>query len=130
MLGCRDPGGEWYLFFTSGLWSGCRIRSVRTHYFVKPEEADLARRIENKLMALPLSSGLLFVGVSIMPGTAEEVPVYRVWVGCHRDFDEALMDPLVRVTLREEIESGIRLTVEAHRGLSRSPVAKLVDAAQ
>ena len=90
---------------------------MKTLFFVKPEEGDLARHMEAKLLKLPLSSGVLFVGVSVDPG---ERPIYRVWVGCSRNLDEALMDSLVRVTLREEIDSGAIIAVEAHRGLSRN----------
>ena len=97
---------------------------MKTSYFVTPEEGDLARKMEAKLLRLPLSSGLLFVGVSVVPRTDSDPSTYQVWVGCHRDFDEQLMDPLVRVTLREEIESGTQLNVVAHRGLLRRSFSK------
>ena len=94
---------------------------MRNIYLVKQEQADLARRIEAKLLELPLSSGILFVGVSVTPATdVREYPVYQVCVGCHRDFDEGWIDPVVRVTLRQEITDGAHVQVEAHRGISRS----------
>lgn len=97
---------------------------MRNVLLVKPEDADLARRMESKLIALPMSSGILFAGVSVRP--ASDAPIYCVWIGCHRDFDEKLMDPLVRGTLAGEIQDGAHIVIEAHRGLSRSPI-KIVD---
>lgn len=95
---------------------------MKTIFLVQEEEADLARKMESKLMSLPLSSGVLFVGVSVIPRTPKGPEVYRVWIGCHRDFDEGLMEQIVRVTLKEEISLGATVRVEAHRGLSRAPL--------
>lgn len=83
--------------------------------------------MESKILALPLSSGILFVGITIAPSSPESPSIYNVWIGCHRDFDELLMDSVVRMVLREELQGGVRLVVQAHRGISRSPVAKVVD---
>ncbi len=100
---------------------------MRTVFLVKQEEVDLARAMESKLIELPLSSGVLFAGVSVEPVTKDRTfPIYHIWVGCHRDFAEGLMDPLVRSVLREDIERGAVVRVEAHRGLSRPPL-KIVD---
>lgn len=89
---------------------------MKTIFLISQKESDIARAMEEKLLALPSSSGILFVGVSISL-TADQ-PTYRVWVGCHRDYEEALMDPLVRVTLREF--EGVRVQVHAHRGCVRN----------
>jgi hypothetical protein len=86
---------------------------------VTEEEADLARSMEKRLLALPESSGVLFAGVSIRPATDYMPSHYSVWVGCHRDFSEGIVEPLVRATLSEEIRRGVAITVEAHRGISR-----------
>jgi hypothetical protein len=93
---------------------------MKNVFLVKQEEADLARKMEAKILGLPASTGVLFVGVSVTPAD-ERVPnpVYHVWVGCHRDFDAGLVDPLIRVTLRNEILAGAVITIEAHRGISR-----------
>ncbi len=93
---------------------------MKNLYLVKQEEADLAREMERKLLALPRSSGVLFVGVSVRPETPRSKPIYDIFVGCDRNLDEKLMDPLVRVTLREELESGLELVVSARRGVSRN----------
>lgn len=99
---------------------------MRPVFFVKDGEADLARQIESRLLDLSLDSGVLFAGVSVSPEeynirTGERVPpVYRVWIGCHRNFDPRLMDSVVRHVLREEIAGGLKVEVEAHCGLGRS----------
>lgn len=89
--------------------------------FVKSEEADLAREMEDKLLALPRSSGILFVGISIEPLLHGGSPKYRVWIGCDRSFEEDTMVKLVEVTLREEITAGTKVFVAAHRGKLREP---------
>ncbi len=99
---------------------------MRPVFFVKEEEADLARQIESRLLALPIDSGVLFAGVSVAPeeyniSTGERLPaVYRVWIGCHRSFDPRLMDAVVKHVLREEIAGGLRVEVQAYCGLGRS----------
>lgn len=88
-------------------------------YVVKDEEAALARKIETKLMALSPESGILFVGVSVTPETPSSKAVFRVWIGCNRDFDERTYPPLVEVALRDEIKKGLLVETVAHRGIAR-----------
>lgn len=99
---------------------------MKTIFLVQPGEAELARTMERKLLALPRGSGVLFVGVSVDPARPEEeIPAtYRIWIGCDRMFEESLMGPLVQVTLREEIARGVQISVEAHRGLDRQAYLK------
>ncbi len=98
---------------------------MKSVYLVKQEEADLARAMERKLLALPRSSGVLFVGVSVRPRTSQSSPVYDIFIGCDRDLDEKLMDPLVRVTLRDALEEGIQVVISARRGVGRDDVDML-----
>ena len=91
---------------------------MKTIFMVSREETDLARRVEARLLDLPSSSGILFVGVSVAPATSSSPTVYHIWVGCRRDYEEALMDPLVRVTLRDELV-GVSVVVHTHRGCTR-----------
>jgi hypothetical protein len=91
---------------------------MKTIFLVSGKEADLARVIEARLLALPPSSGILFVGVSVEPATAESVAIFDIWVGCCRDYEEALMNPLIMITLRDELE-GRCVRVHAHRGCVR-----------
>lgn len=100
---------------------------MRNIFLATEKEVDVARQLENKIMALPISSGISFVGVSVHPSSGPERIVYRAWVGCQRNFDETLMDVLIKHTLRDELESGICLVVEAHRGVSKNPTTKVVD---
>jgi hypothetical protein len=91
---------------------------MKTIFLVSEKEADLARTMEARLLALPPSSGVLFVGVSVDPATDIFPATYHIWVGCHRDYEEALMEPLVRVTLRDEL-AGVRALVHSRRGCVR-----------
>ncbi len=102
------------------------IGPMRPVFFVKEEEADFARHLEKRLLELPLSSGILFVGVSVEPTTSpvDKAPTYCFWIGCHRDFEEQLMVDLVRHVFDEEIKHGLRVQVEAHRGIGRSFLEK------
>lgn len=100
---------------------------MKTVFLVTEEEADTARRMESKLLKLPLSSGVLFAGVSVVPARPGEQPIYRIWIGCHRSLEEKLIESVVRHTLRDEIQCGIILKVEAHRGISRAPLQEVVD---
>jgi hypothetical protein len=103
--------------------------------YVKDEEAGLARRMEEKLLALPKDAGVLFAGVSVEVTIAEN-PVYmnpgdqrpemlpgprsvsyHIWLGLDRSHDERLAGPLVQVVLREEVAAGAHLVVDAHRGV-------------
>lgn len=88
--------------------------------FVKPEEAALARQIEEKLSAVRADAGILFIGVSVRPTVAGEAPLYFVWIGCARSTSEELMHHLVATTCAKEIEAGVEIKVEAHRGVIRS----------
>lgn len=106
----------------------CYGASMKPVFYVKKEEADLARTIENKLLALPLGSGILFVGVSVDPTEVSinlkvapnKPPLYKIWVGCHRDYEELTIRALVHMILKDEIDKGLHILVEAHRGLGRS----------
>lgn len=100
------------------------IQSMRPIFYVKESEADLARRLEKKILELPLFSGILFVGVSVEPEQPDKPPVYCCWIGCHKDFEEQTAKILVRHTLREELESGMHIKIEAHRGIGRSFLEK------
>ncbi len=83
---------------------------------MKPEEAAKARRIEARLLGLSPTSGILFVGVNIKAG---EVPVFHIWVGCKRDYLDSAVAALVRSTLYKEIEDGLQVQIEVHRGVVR-----------
>lgn len=88
--------------------------------FVKPKEAALARKIEEKLSSIRVDAGILFIGVSVRPTVAGDNPIYFVWIGCTRSTSEELMHHLVATVCSEEIEAGVEIKVEAHRGVIRS----------
>jgi len=81
--------------------------------------------MEQKLLALPRSSGILFVGVKVHPGLPPQASVYQIWVGCSRDHVEETIEKLVEVVLQEEILHGAVVRVEARRGVVRE--LKVVD---
>lgn len=90
-------------------------------FLVKETEIELARLMESKLLSLPLSSGIIFVGVSVSPANDTRThPIYLVWVGCTHALDARVIDPLVRVALREEIAQGASIVVDARNGVVRS----------
>lgn len=87
--------------------------------YVTEDEHQIARDIEKKLIDLPEGSGILFVGVSVTPGSLTLPSIFNIWIGCSRQMDEKMMTALVDVVLREEIAQGLCVKVQAHRGLSR-----------
>lgn len=89
-------------------------------HVVKDEEARLARKMEAKLLKLPLDSGVLFAGVSVEPATPKSPPIFRVWIGCSRTVDPRMIPTLVEVTLREEVKAGHEIRTESRMGHIRS----------
>ena len=88
--------------------------------FVRQKHFDIARAMEEKLLDLPIESGLLFAGVSITPTVMKNDPIYRVWVGCSRNMDEGTVRQLVLMTLRDEMKRGAKIKdVYVHRGVIR-----------
>jgi hypothetical protein len=100
------------------------IQAMRPVFFVKDSEAETARKFEKRILDLPLMSGILFVGVSVEPAKPGKPPVYCFWVGCHRDFEESTAVELVKHTLRGELEQGMMIKIQAHRGIGRSFLEK------
>lgn len=98
-----------------------------THVFVvSPEEAELARKIEKKLIALPEAAGILFVSTTVLedPSTSAQEPsfrgvLYRVVVGCQRARDPSLINMVVRKYLLGEVPDH-QLIVESHRGIDKA----------
>jgi hypothetical protein len=92
---------------------------MRTIFVVSPEEADMARRIEKTLMALPIESGILFAGVRV-PCQG----LYELRVGCARNLD---VDTACRLVLQVlEADQVLKLVlgqidIKAYRGVVRSP---------
>lgn len=93
---------------------------METIPFVKREHGDLARAIEQKLLAVPKDAGILFVGVEVTPTEVTDDPVYKVLVGVDRDSktDEAV-GYLVTLTLSNELLQGANIKTEVRRGCSR-----------
>ena len=86
---------------------------------VKFEEAELARRMEERLIGLPKESGVLFVGVRVIAEDGKNPTQYCVFVGCSKEFDERLFHSVVQATLAQEIALGAVVTTEVRRGVSR-----------
>ena len=93
---------------------------MRTVFLVTPEEVAKARSLEEKLIAIPPESGVLFVGVSVEPANDLRIkPIYEVFVGCSPAMEPVAIQGLVLLLLKEEIAEGHLFRVSAHRGLSR-----------
>lgn len=89
-------------------------------HYVKSEEAELAKKMEAKLLKLPIFSGVLFVGVSVQPAQDDKPTIYQVWVGCSREIDPRMIPTLVSTILREEVAQGHVIQAEAKMGSIRS----------
>jgi len=89
--------------------------------FVKKEHAGVARAIEQKLLALPPDSGILFVGVDVAPTVVDQIPTYRLLIGTDRDsgVDQAVTH-LATLTLSEELLAGADIQIEVRRGCGRA----------
>lgn len=94
---------------------------MKTVFLVTREEADLARKMEQKLLALPESAGILFVSIEVIqdPFQQSREILFNVFVGCTRERDASLMDVLVRRYLREDIHEA-QLVITSRRGFVRS----------
>lgn len=96
---------------------------MKTIFFVQPSEAETARNMEKKLLGLPASSGILFVGVEVRPGPDGKKPIYIVFVGCKRERELSLMDAIVKRYLADEFVAESQLIVEARRGFDKSTIS-------
>lgn len=98
---------------------------MKTVFFVRPDEAEVARRMEKILLSLPKESGILFVGVSVIsdPLSVPRKVIYQVAVGCDRARDASLIDALVRTFLRPEVSDDSQLSIQAFRGVDRSSIS-------
>ena len=106
---------------------------METIFVVSEDEFIRARKMEEKLLALPKDAGILFVGVSVKEDkkkspayydlkteTFERAVIYHVYLGVHRDLTEELYTHLVATILATEIAEGnLNVHVEAHRGVAR-----------
>ena len=89
--------------------------------FVKPEQLEFAREMEKKILDLPSSTGILFVGIDVGPTRADEDPTYLVWVGVDRASGlESTTSLLVYKALASEILEGVDLHIEVRRGTVRA----------
>lgn len=97
---------------------------MRPIFVVEQSEADTARKMEQKLISLPESAGILFVGVTVMPDPLEKRrrPLYRVVIGCTKERESSLMHVIAQQYLREFVEDVRQLVVEAHRGIDRTSI--------
>lgn len=91
-------------------------------FIVEPTEAELARKMEKKLLDLPTDSGILFVGISVMPDPLEQRrrPLYRVVIGCTKDREPSVMSLVAKQMLKDFVEDERQLIVESHRGVDKS----------
>lgn len=98
---------------------------MKSIFFVQPNEADIARRMEKILLGLPEESGVLFAGVTVVSDTKSRSRkvLYQVTVGCDRSRDTELIDLLVRKYLRQEVADDAQLVIRSYRGIDRNSVS-------
>lgn len=91
-------------------------------FFVKPDQFEIALTMEKRLLELPEESGMLFVGVTVLPDPDERrtQPLYRVVIGCSRNVEPDLMHAAAKTFLRDLVEDERQILVEAYRGTSRN----------
>ncbi len=94
---------------------------MKNVFFVKPDQFELALAMEKRLLSLPEESGILFVGVSVLPDPDEQrtQPVFRVVIGCSRSVEPDLMHAAAKTFLRDLVEDERQILVEAYRGNHR-----------
>ena len=93
---------------------------MKTIFLVKPEEFEIARKIEKLLLGLPIESGILFVGIDVIPAhTLCSETTYDIFVGCSRDLEVSVVEPLVKNTLAKDFPN-IKISVQTRRGIDRS----------
>ncbi len=94
---------------------------MKSVFFVQPDEAEIARRLEKILMTLPEECGVLFAGISVIadPLSLPRRVLYQVVVGCDRSRDTALIDLLVHTYLRQEVTDESQLVIRSYRGVDR-----------
>ncbi len=84
--------------------------------FVKPEQLEQARAMEDVLLALP-ESVVTFVGVAVDP-TVDTEPTYRVIVGCSPSHDTTSCSTVVFMELRKRWKTE-NIEVKTFRGKTR-----------
>lgn len=94
---------------------------MRLIFLVQASEAERARRMEQKLLALNKNAGVLFVGVEVVqdPFEKNRSPFYKVFIGCDRERDTSLVEAIAKKFLADEVKE-TQLSVVAHRGFARS----------
>lgn len=96
---------------------------MKNVFLVLPGEAEKAREMERKLLSLPASSGILFVGVEVREGISEtKKSLYHVFVGCSREREASLIKSIAKNYLRGMADDD-QIIVEARRGFDRSKIA-------
>jgi len=88
--------------------------------FVKKEHSEFARGIEKKMMGLPSTTGIVFVGVDVTPTVAGQDPIYKLLIGVDRDSGlEEAVGHLATVVLSEELLTGADIQTDVRRGIAR-----------
>lgn len=96
---------------------------MKNIFIVQPTEAEIARKMEKKLLSLPDASGILFVGVEVQEAPPDfPGPLFRIFIGCRRERDASLMHSIVHRYLRDEVIDERQLVIEARRGHDKSTI--------
>jgi hypothetical protein len=87
--------------------------------FVKKEYGEVARKIEQLLMELPLEAGVLFAGVVV--DISGEDPIFKLTLGVHRELriGETAYAQMATLHLQELLLKGHDIQVDVKRGVVR-----------
>ncbi len=85
--------------------------------FVKPEELETAREMEEALLNLP-KEVVSFAGVSVSP-SLDDPPTYFVFAGCPREMDPSLCAQAVSMEIRKKWRLA-SVAVTTARGIVRT----------
>lgn len=84
-------------------------------FIVKPEQLDLARKVENILLSLSEDIGIIFASANIKPNF-----ILDVLIGCKKEIDKNLIEYIAKYYLREEMPQDIKLIIKVRCGIIKS----------
>ena len=95
---------------------------MKNVFFVKPQQAELARQLEQRLIGLSQESGIIFVGVQVQDGKEILGPTYAIFIGCNRSMEVSAIEELTKLVLKDGIFDDVRDTCSIYvfRGIDRS----------
>ncbi len=86
--------------------------------YVSDEDADKARKMEQKFSSLSSQAGVLFVSIIPEPTHDGKAPFFTVRLGITRHLDVKTGKALIHKVLEAEMKAGVKIYVAVYRGIS------------